>query len=147
MISAFAKRRSLHREDGFTLLELLVVLVILALLAAVATPQVMKYLRRARVDTAKIQVDALSSSLELFYLDNGRYPTQEEGLAALTAKPSDAPQWNGPYLKNNSSLADPWGNSYQYKAGSDQGDFEVKSLGSDKAEGGTGDAADITSKH
>jgi general secretion pathway protein G len=147
MIRASARPCSFAGEEGFTLLELLVVLVILALLAAIATPQVIKYLARARVDTAKIQVDALSSSLELFYLDNGRYPTQEEGLNALVTKPAEAQSWSGPYLKHNSSLVDPWGTPYQYRSGGEQGDFEVKSLGADKAEGGTGDAADITSKH
>jgi general secretion pathway protein G len=147
MISTSARRSSRTGEEGFTLLELLVVLVILALLAAIATPQVMKYLRHARIDTTKIQVDALSSALELFYLDNGRYPTQEESLSALVTKPDDAPNWNGPYLKHNTSLIDPWGTQYQYKPGSTEGDFEVKSFGADKAEGGTGDAADISSRH
>lgn len=135
-------------DAGFTLLELLVVLVILALLAAIATPQIMKYLRSAKRDTARLQVDALSSSLELYYLDNGRYPSTEEGLKALMTKPAEAQNWNGPYLKHNSSLIDPWGTPYAYRPGGGlEGEVEVKSLGADKAEGGTGDAADITSKH
>lgn len=138
-----------HRigEEGFTLLELLVVLVILAMLAAVATPQVMKYLRHARTDTARIQVDALSSALELYYLDNGRYPSGEEGLKALVEKPASAQTWNGPYVKRNVSLMDPWGTPYQYKAGGAEGDYEIKSFGADKTEGGAGDAADITNSH
>ncbi len=133
------------QDDGFTLLELLVVLAILALLAAVATPQVMKYLARARVDTAKLQVNALSSAIELFYLDNSRYPTADEGLDALMTAPEDAPAWNGPYLKKSTSLNDPWGTPYRYAPPVEQGEFTITSLGADKAEGGTGDAADIKS--
>lgn len=140
-----ARDRSERAEDGFTLLELLVVLVILALLAAIATPQVMKYLARARVDAARIQVDALGSAVELFYLDNGRYPTAEEGLTALIKAPPSAPNWNGPYVKRNASLVDPWGAPYQYHPPGKQGDFEIATLGADKAVGGTGEAQDISS--
>ncbi len=130
-------------EEGFTLLELLVVLVILALLATIATPQVMKYMRGAKVDTTKIQIDALSTAMELYYLDVGHYPTAEEGLKALLEKPETEVAWSGPYVKRNAALLDPWGTPYKYHAG-DHGDFEIKSFGSDKAEGGTGDAADLS---
>lgn len=133
------------RDDGgFTLLELLVVLVILAMLAAIATPQVTKYMGRARTDTAKVQVDALASALELYYLDNGAYPTADEGLRALVEAPTDTPTWNGPYIKQNASLMDPWGVPYLYHQPTDQGEFEIVSLGKDKAPGGTGEAKDIS---
>src|SRR5262245_56461183 len=84
-------------NEGFTLVELLVVLVILSLLAAIATPQVMKYLGGAKSEAAKIQIRNLSTTLDLFRLDAGRYPTTEEGLLALIRRPPSAERWNGPY--------------------------------------------------
>lgn len=135
-------RRS-RRDAGFTLLELLVVLAIMGLLAAIAGPQVLKYLGSSRVQAAKVQVQNLVSSLELFYLDVGRYPTEAEGLNALVAPAPSAPGWNGPYLRKAEALRDPWGNAYLYRNPGRMGRIDVFSLGSDGAEGGSGDAQDI----
>ena len=128
---------------GFTLLELMVVLLILALIASIAAPQVTKHLRKAKIETAKIQVDALGAAVESFMIDNGRFPTTEEALKALVEKPNGLDSWDGPYIKKKESLIDPWGEPYHYQQPGTSRDFDVYSLGSDKKEGGEGDAADI----
>ena len=133
------------REAGFTLIELLVVLVILGLLAGVAAPPVLRYLGRAKTDTAKIQIQSLSNALDLYRLDVGRYPSQEEGLQALVARPGSVDSWNGPYVKKQTSLTDPWGALYLYRVPGQNGDYDLYSLGADKAQGGTGENADVTS--
>ncbi len=140
-----AKHRRAAGETGFTLLELLVVLAILGLLAAFAVPQVMKALGGAKADAAKIQVNNLTSALDFFRLDVGRYPTQDEGVAALVERPSGLERWNGPYVKKRESLVDPWGNEYLFRRPGQHGEFDLYSLGSDGAEGGEGQARDVTS--
>jgi general secretion pathway protein G len=129
---------------GFTLLELLVVLVILGLLAAVATPQVMKYLSRAKTQSAALQIHNLASALDLYRLDVGRYPTQEEGLNSLVDAPPDTPNWNGPYVKKREMLLDPWAHAYHYKIPGDHGDYDLFSGGADNAVGGEGENQDVT---
>lgn len=131
-------------QAGFTLIELLIVLGILALLAGIATPQVLRYLGKARTEAAKVQVSAISSALELYALDNGAYPSAQAGLAALVQRPQGAVRWNGPYLKKAEGLTDPWGRPYQYRFPGRAGSFEVFSLGRDNAPGGTGEDSDIT---
>jgi general secretion pathway protein G len=139
-----SKMRLASRSSGFTLLELMVVLLILALLGTVAAPEVIKHLRKAKSETAKIQVDALAAAVDFFNTDVGRYPTQQEGLQALIAAPgAAAPHWDGPYVKKSISLTDPWGEKYVYKIPGDHGAFDIYTLGADKAPGGTGDAADV----
>jgi general secretion pathway protein G len=132
-------------ERGFTLLEMLVVLAIMGLLAAIIAPQVLKYLGTSRTQTAKVQIQNVASALELYRLDVGRYPTQEEGLNALITAPQTAPGWNGPYLQKSAALTDPWGQPYVYRYPSKHAvvEVEVYTLGSDKAEGGSGEAADV----
>ena len=130
---------------GFTLLELLVVLAILAMLAAFAVPQVMNYLDRARSDSAKIQVSNISTALDLYRLDVGRYPSTGEGLASLVTRPTAGDRWNGPYVKKAESLIDPWGEPYGYRAPGQHGAYDLFSLGADKAEGGEGEDRDLTS--
>lgn len=130
-------------EDGFTLVELLVVLLILALLAALVGPRVVGYMSTSKVKTATIQLSAYKTALELFHLDMGRYPTTGEGLTALTAAPAGAKGWAGPYL-DKALAADPWGNPYVYQAAGDGSSYQLKSLGADGQEGGTGDAADLS---
>jgi general secretion pathway protein G len=141
------KKLNSHRrgEAGFTLLELLVVLAILGLLAAIIAPQVIKYLGTSRTQTAKVQIQNVVAALELYRLDVGRYPTPQEGLKALVAAPSTANGWNGPYLKKDSALVDPWGDAYLYKVPGEHGEVDVFSLGSDKQPGGTGEAQDVSS--
>jgi general secretion pathway protein G len=131
------------RQAGFTLLELLVVLGILALLATFAAPQVLRYLGKARTETAKLQINAITSAVELYSLDNGGYPPQQVGLSALLRPPPGATRWNGPYLKKAEGLIDPWGRPYGYRNPGRGGAFEIFSLGRDNAPGGTGEDQDI----
>jgi general secretion pathway protein G len=137
--------RSVHaRKNGFTLVELLVVLAILGLLVALAAPRVMKYLGSARTDTARIQIEKLSGVLDLYRLEIGRYPTEQEGLLALVEKPPQGDNWNGPYLKNRESLIDPWGQPYGYHSPGQHGEFDLYTLGADGKEGGDGADKDVT---
>jgi general secretion pathway protein G len=99
---------------GFTLVELLVVLAILGLLVGIAVPQLFKYFSRAKEDAAKIQIQTVASGLDLFLLDIGRYPTDQEGLKALVDAPPNLPNWAGPYVSQASILNDPWGRPYVY---------------------------------
>lgn len=134
------------RATGFTLLELLVVIVIIGLLAAYVGPKYFAQLGKSEVTVAKAQMEAFDKSLDTFRLDVGRYPTSEEGMAALmTAPPTAAVKWNGPYLKKGVP-ADPWGNPYQYRSPGAKGEYELLSLGKDGQPGGTGENADIVSQ-
>jgi general secretion pathway protein G len=134
---------SRRRDAGFTLLELLVVLAILGLLAAIIAPQVLKYLGTSRTQTARVEIQNITSALEFYRLDVGHFPTEAEGLQSLVADPHTAPGWNGPYLARASALKDPWGEPYLYKIPGQHGEVDVYSLGSDKQEGGTGEAQDV----
>ncbi len=137
--------RRARREDGFTLMELLVVLAIIGLLAVLVAPRVIQYLGGAKVDTATVQVDRLAGVLDLYRLEVGSYPSQEEGLAVLFDRPVNAANWNGPYIRNRDSLTDPWGNPYGYRYPGEHGEFDLYSLGADGREGGEGEDQDITS--
>lgn len=142
---AEVNRERKKQEAGFTLVELLVVMVILVLLASLVAPRVIGYLGSSKVKTAKIQIESLSTSLELFKLDAGRYPTSQEGLGALVKRPANISTWNGPYLKKNSVPKDPWGNSYSYKQPGEKAEFDIVSLGADGKSGGDGENKDIAS--
>jgi general secretion pathway protein G len=131
-------------DGGFTLLELLVVLGIIALLATFTGPVVLGYLGQARSDTARAQVAAISTALELYALDNGTMPAQEMGLSALVSAPQNGGTWHGPYLKRKEGLIDPWGRPYNYKFPANNGRAEVYTLGRDNAPGGTAENQDIT---
>jgi general secretion pathway protein G len=128
---------------GFTLLELLVVIAIIGLLAGYVAPRYFSQVGKSQVSVAKAQIDALEKALDQYRLDTGRYPTTEQGLAALAARPPNEPKWNGPYLKKGVPL-DPWDHPYNYKEPGEHGDFDLFSYGKDGAAGGTGEAADIT---
>jgi len=132
-------------EAGFTLVEMLVVIAIIGLIMGLVGPRVLNSLGESKVKAAKLQIESFSSSLDLFYLDVGRYPTGSEGLAALAQRPGNTGIWNGPYLKTGSVPTDPWGHVYLYRAPAERGPYEIVSLGSDGQEGGMGTAADISS--
>jgi general secretion pathway protein G len=133
------------RAHGFTLIELLVVLVILGLLAGLVGPQVLRYTGSAKSDTAKLQIEELGAGLDLYHLEVGRYPNSEEGLKSLVEAPAGVSVWNGPYLKKSSVPNDPWGNPYHYESPGQHGPYDLYSLGSDNAQGGEGNDADIVS--
>jgi general secretion pathway protein G len=132
------------RQPGFTLIELLVVLVILGLLAGVVGPQILKYLSKAKTDTARVQIEELGTGLDLFYLAEGRYPNSQEGLMALVSNPGNGP-WSGPYMKKRLVPKDPWGREYRYRAPGEHGPYDLLTLGADDAEGGEGDNQDVVS--
>jgi len=135
----------LHRQAGFTLIEVLVVVVILGLLAALIVPRIMDRPDEARVVAAKSDITAIMSALKLYRLDNGTYPTTEQGLQALVKKPATGdvpPNWKqGGYLERLPK--DPWGTDYQYLSPGVYGEIDVFSYGADRKPGGEGYAADI----
>ncbi len=139
-----SQRTTPHRRNGFTLVELLVVLVILGLIAGFAAPRVMQYLGGAKTDAAAIQLEKLAAVLDLYRLDMGRYPSEQEGLLALIEPPTEAESWNGPYLRKSDAIIDPWGTPYAYRQPGTNGAFDLYSLGADGREGGEDEDKDIT---
>ena len=137
-----ARRPERDRHGGFTLVELLVVLVILGLVMGLVGPRVLGYLSSSRERTAKLQIDSFGSALDLFYLDTGRYPTTSEGLQALVKRPAAAENWSGPYLKQNSVPADPWGRPYEYRVPGKTGPYAITTLGPDGQKGLASDGAE-----
>ena len=136
-------RRTRSAASGFTLVELLVVLAILTLLAGLVGPRVLNQLGGAKSKSAGVQIADIEKALEIYKLDVGRFPTNDEGLDALNKRPATAPGWSGPYLKGSSVPADPWGHPYRYANPGPNGGIEILSLGADGAPGGEGENADI----
>ena len=134
------------RARGFSLLELLAVLVILGILAGVFAPKFLGQAESAKRKAAKLEIDQIGQSLDLYKLEIGRYPTTQEGLAALVTAPAGTTNWNGPYLKKTTVPKDPWGNEYKYVSpGAENRPYDIISMGGDGKEGGDGDGKDITS--
>lgn len=135
-------------RPGFTLIEILVVLAVIAVLAALVAPNVFDRLGQAKSDAAKAQIEMLGAALDAYRLDNGRYPTTDQGLEALWEEPTFEPlprNWRGPYLRRDVPT-DPWGNEYIYVSPSQLGPFgyDLITLGADGQPGGEGEDADIT---
>lgn len=142
---ADAAQKKKNRQAGFTLMELLVVMAIIALLAALIAPRLIGSVSSSQIKATKAQIELLSRSLDAFRLDNGRYPTQQEGLKALVDKPPSAPNWAGPYLSKRQVPKDAWGFDFAYERPAAKGgiEYDLYSLGSDNQPGGEGENADI----
>jgi general secretion pathway protein G len=130
-------------QSGFTLVEMLVVITIIGLIMGLIGPRVLNYLSESKVKAARIQLQSFGSALDLFYLDAGRYPSTDEGLAALVRPTGVVAGWTGPYLKGGVVPNDPWNNPYVYRSPGGHAPYDIVSYGSDGQEGGTDLAADI----
>ena len=130
----------MRREDGYTLVEMLVVIGIIALIAAVLTPQLLGQMSRARAKAGQLQLDSVAAAVEMYRSDVGRYPNQQEGLQALLTDPGNVEGWTGPYLKDAKAIKDPWSNPVVYQLDADGQHFAVISYGADgKIGGGSAD--------
>jgi len=141
--------RASRRPSGFTLIEIMVVITILGILAALIVPRVVGRTDDARIAAAKQDIASILQALKLYRLDNGAYPTTEQGLRALLGKPTIEPipsNWKqGGYLERSSMPKDPWGNEYKYLSPGLRGEIDVFSYGRDGTSGGEGVDADIGS--
>lgn len=137
-----------YHEKGFTLIEVLVVIFILSILAAIVAPKIIGRTDDARIAEARLQIKNFETALKLFKLDNGFYPSTEQGLEALITKPTTGripPNYReGGYLEQKKIPLDPWGNPYIYLCPGIHGDYDIISYGADGKEGGEGKDADIT---
>jgi general secretion pathway protein G len=121
-------------------------LTIIGLILGLVGPRVLNYLSESRVKTARLQIESLGSALDLFYVDEGRYPSSSEGLAALVDRPDGLEVWNGPYVKGGKVPLDPWGHGYQYRAITEHNPpYEIISLGPDGRGGDVNVTADASS--
>ncbi|MBJ6726630.1 type II secretion system major pseudopilin GspG [Geomesophilobacter sediminis] len=141
--------KTVKDSRGFTLIELMVVIVILGILAALVGPKIIGRSDDAKISDAKVQIRNFETALKLYKLDNGNYPTTEQGLQALVTKPTTgqipAKYKDGGYLETKDVPKDPWGNDYKYIAPGEHGDYDLFSFGADGARGGDGKNADIES--
>jgi general secretion pathway protein G len=135
------------RAAGFTLIEIMVVVVIISVLIGLVAPNILGRVDEARVTAAQTDIVTLEQALEMYRLDNHRYPTTDQGLQALIEMPSTSPlpkKWNiSGYLKKGKLPADPWGGQYQYISPGSAGAFDIYSLGADGREGGEGSDSDL----
>ncbi len=141
-------QRATRRRSGFTLIEILVVIVVIAILATLVAPNIFQHVGAAKSATAKSQIEMLGAALDAYRLDNGAYPTSQQGLPALWEKPSIDPptNWRSPYLRKPVPL-DPWGRAYVYVYPGQQNpsSYDLVSYGADGKIGGEGEDADIAS--
>ena len=147
MSCVFHRSPAVRRQSGFTLIEIMVVVVIMGVLAALLVPRLMGRTDDARILAAKQDIATLMQALKLYRLDNQRYPTTEQGLQALIARPTNGPQpanWKtGGYVDRLNK--DPWGNPYQYLSPGTRSEVDIFSFGADGKPGGIGNDADIGS--
>lgn len=134
--------RCSRRNRGFTLIEMLVVLVLITMLAGLVGPQLIGRVGSSKVKVADTQIKLISSGLDTFRLDVGRYPSSEEGLRALMIAPDGIKNWDGPYLSDSVPL-DPWDQPYFYKNPGKNGPYALYTLGLDQAEGGEDESQDV----
>jgi general secretion pathway protein G len=140
------KRRTEQRRAprGMTLIEILVVLVLIGIVMGIVGGNFLGKGEKAKADAAKIEINQIGQTLDLYKLEIGRYPTTQEGLQALITAPSGVSNWNGPYWKNGTIPKDPWGNEYKYTSPGAKGPFDILSYGADAKEGGDGPNKDVT---
>jgi general secretion pathway protein G len=135
------------QENGFTLIEIMVVVVIISVLIGLVAPNILGRVDEARVTAAQADIGTLEQALEMYKLDNYRYPTTDQGLDSLIAKPTSDPKparWKPEgYLKKSAIPKDPWGGDYQYISPGSNGAFDLYSLGADGSDGGEGYDADV----
>ena len=130
---------------GMTLIEILVVLTLIGIVMGIVGGNYLGQGEKAKAKAAKIEIEQIGQTLDLFRLEVGRYPTTQEGLQALITAPSGVPNWNGPYWKKNTLPKDPWTNEYKYASPGQHGAYDLWSYGADGKEGGEGTNKDITS--
>jgi general secretion pathway protein G len=139
------KQCRLPRARGMTLIEILVVLVLIGVVMGIVGGNFIGQGESAKRKAAKIEIEQIGQTLDLFKLEIGRYPTSQEGLQALITAPAGINNWNGPYWKKGTVPKDPWGNEYQFVSPGQHGAYDIISLGADGKEGGDGANKDITS--
>ncbi|MBI2778421.1 MAG: type II secretion system major pseudopilin GspG [Gammaproteobacteria bacterium] len=137
-------KNRMRLSSGFTMMELLIVLVIIGLLAALVGPALFQRINPAKQSATRSQIENFMTALDTYFVDNGHFPTAQQGFVALRVKPEGAEKWAGPYLKKDIPN-DPWGNPYQYRSPGRNGGYEIISLGADGKEGGEGENQDINS--
>jgi general secretion pathway protein G len=130
---------------GMTLIEILVVLTLIGIVMGIVGGNYLGQGEKAKQKAAKIEIEQIGQTLDLFRLEVGRYPTTQEGLQALITAPTGVPNWNGPYWKKNTLPKDPWTNEYKYASPGQHGAYDLWSYGADGKEGGEGVNKDITS--
>ncbi|NTV12741.1 MAG: type II secretion system major pseudopilin GspG [Desulfobulbaceae bacterium] len=137
-------RARIRNERGFSLIEIMIVMVIIGLLASLVGPKLFGKLGQAKQKTAKAQIEMLMAAMDAYRLDVGHYPTQQEGLNALSTNPG-SPEWAGPYLAKGQVPQDPWNHPYILQVPGQHGDVDISSLGADNKSGGTGEDTDVNS--
>jgi general secretion pathway protein G len=143
-VSSSARGSRAGRERGMTLIEILVVLTLIGVVLGIVGSNYLGKSEQAKAKAAKIEIEQISQSLDLFKLELGRYPTTQEGLQALVAAPPGLANWAGPYWKKSTAPKDPWSHEYKYSAPGTHGAYDIISLGADGVEGGEGANKDVT---
>ncbi len=138
------KKKIIRQNHGFTLIELLIVIVIIGLLASLVAPRMFGKLEKSKRKIVQAQISLFETALDSYRLDEGQYPTSEQGLQALRTKPNGVGKWDGPYLPKNIPL-DSWGHPYVYSSPGEHGAYDIISYGADGKPGGKGNDADIVS--
>jgi len=133
----------MRRDEGISLLEIMIVLAIIALIMGLVAPRVIGYFGRAKSTTAELQMTQIKGALQLMYIDIGRYPTEAEGLDTLLVQTQSMTGWKGPYLDDPKGLIDPWSRVYRYRIPGDVKAFDLLTFGRDGQQGGDGEDADL----